>query len=147
MENKRLLNYPEHNHPHGVDDTQPNEQRIWVCEECLQIFGDAYIREDFKKDWGHRCKQFHGTRCESHLESYIPEINGAEATADAFIEAGKEIATREILALTENIFNLAINGDYTNGNNAYGLDEGRVRASEPIEDFDKQLEALKQKYL
>lgn len=73
--------------------------------------------------------------------------DGAEATADAFIEAGKEIATREILALTENIFNLAINGDYTNGNDAYGLDEGRVRASELIEDFDKQLEALKQKYL
>jgi hypothetical protein len=35
------LSYPKHKHPHGVDDTEPNENRIWVCEECLHIFTDV----------------------------------------------------------------------------------------------------------
>ena len=32
------LNYPEHKHPHGIDNAPPNEYRIWVCEECFHIF-------------------------------------------------------------------------------------------------------------
>ena len=69
------LNYPKHNHPHGVENTKPNENRIWVCEECLHIFSDSELRNDI--DWGHRC-QHHpchkGQRCESHLEPYLPDI-------------------------------------------------------------------------
>jgi hypothetical protein len=45
-----------------------------VCEECRCIFNDDEIREDIKKDWGHGCLRFHGTRCESHLEPYVPEL-------------------------------------------------------------------------
>jgi hypothetical protein len=69
------LNYPKHQHPHGVENTKPNDNRIWVCEECLHIFSDSELRNDI--DWGHRC-QHHpchkGQRCESHLESFIPEL-------------------------------------------------------------------------
>lgn len=71
------LNYPKHKHPHGVNDTPPNESRIWVCEECLHIFTDSEIREDEPKDWGHSCKAHpcrKGQRCESHLEPYLPDI-------------------------------------------------------------------------
>jgi len=32
-------NYPEHKHPHGIIG-EPNEHRIWVCEECEHIFSD-----------------------------------------------------------------------------------------------------------
>jgi hypothetical protein len=74
IEIKGHLNYPEHEHPHGIKDLQPNENRIWVCEECRCIFNDDEIREDIKKDWGHGCLRFHGTRCESHLEPYVPEL-------------------------------------------------------------------------
>jgi len=71
------LNYPKHKHPHGVKDTQPNESRIWVCEECLHIFTDVEIRSDNPEEWGHPCKAHphrKGQRCESHLEPYMPAI-------------------------------------------------------------------------
>lgn len=70
------LNYPDHKHPHGVENSPPNACRIWVCEECLHIFTDGEIREDMAKDWGHACKSHpcrKGQRCESHLEPYTPD--------------------------------------------------------------------------
>jgi hypothetical protein len=77
IEIKSNLNYPEHNHPHGVKDLQPNEYRIWVCEECRESFNDNYIRQNIQQEWGHEChncRRFHSTRCESHLEPYLPEV-------------------------------------------------------------------------
>ena len=68
-------NYPEHHHPHGVDDTEPNDNRIWVCTECPHIFTDAEIRDSEANGWGHDCKMHpcrKGQRCESHLEPYLP---------------------------------------------------------------------------
>ena len=68
------LNYPQHQHPHGVENTKPNDYRIWVCGECLHEFKDAEIRED-TEPYGHACKM-HPCRknqvCESHLEPYLP---------------------------------------------------------------------------
>ena len=69
------LNYPEHHHPHGVEDTEPNDSRIWVCTECPHIFTDAEIRESEANGWAHDCKMHpcrKGQRCESHLEPYLP---------------------------------------------------------------------------
>ena len=72
------LSYPEHKHPHGIEDKPKNTQRIWVCEECGCIFTDSEIRLDSEnKLWGHNCKSCPKKspyRCESHLESYLPEI-------------------------------------------------------------------------
>jgi len=45
------IKYPEHKHPHGVENTPPNEFRIWVCEECNHIFTDEEIRND-ESGWG-----------------------------------------------------------------------------------------------
>ena len=70
------LCYPEHEHPHGVENTSPDGYRIWVCEECQHIFTDDEIRKD-KEGEGHPCKchpQRKGQRCESHLDPYVPEI-------------------------------------------------------------------------
>ena len=70
------LDYPEHKHPHGIDKPE-NPQRIWVCEECLHLFTDSEIRLDETGQWAHLCKSHpckKGKRCESHLESYIPDI-------------------------------------------------------------------------
>lgn len=71
-----LMDYPKHKHPHGINDTVPDAERIWVCTECGYVFNDTEIRED--TGWGHACKQHpcrKGQRCESHLEPYIPELN------------------------------------------------------------------------
>jgi hypothetical protein len=75
------ISYPKHSHPHGVDDTEPNENRIWVCEECLHIFTDMEIRGDEKVGWAHSCKMHpcrKGQRCESHLEPFEPAIKDVE---------------------------------------------------------------------
>ena len=74
-EGYRKLDYPEHNHPHGVENTSPNKCRIWVCEECGHIFTDDECRAE-EELWGHDCKSHpyrKGKRCESHREPYIPE--------------------------------------------------------------------------
>lgn len=73
-----MKNYPEHKHPHGVENTKENKQRLWVCEDCGHIFTDDAARQDAERQlWGHDCKhhpQRKGQRCESHLEPYIPEL-------------------------------------------------------------------------
>ena len=69
------LNYLKHHHPHGVEDTEPNDSRIWVCTECPHIFTDAEIRDSEANGWAHDCKMHpcrKGQRCESHLEPYLP---------------------------------------------------------------------------
>ncbi len=73
------LNYPEHKHPHGVENIPEYEARIWVCTECQHIFTDKEIREDAESgQWGHICKSHpcrKGQRCESHLEPYDPVLH------------------------------------------------------------------------
>jgi hypothetical protein len=71
------LSYPEHPHPHGVEDKHENHQRIWVCDECRCIFTDQEIRTDLATlgRWGHNCKAVKfQSRCESHLEPYMPDV-------------------------------------------------------------------------
>jgi hypothetical protein len=74
---KYELQYPEHEHPHGPENTKPNEHRIWACTECEHVFTDEELREDFKTCVpyhickSHPCRK--GNRCESHLEPYTPD--------------------------------------------------------------------------
>jgi len=68
------IEYPDHKHPHGVENTPESVFRIWVCTECQHIFIDEAIRADCG-GWGHPCKSHphrKGQRCESHLEPYMP---------------------------------------------------------------------------
>jgi len=69
------MKYPEHKHPHGIKDVKPSLFRIWVCEECYRVFEDEEMREDSSSaKWGHKCPLKRTvTRCESHLEPYMPE--------------------------------------------------------------------------
>lgn len=71
------LDYPEHKHPHGIEDTKPNSKRIWVCDECDCAFTDDELRADDKEAFGHFCKQNPQmkVRCESHLEPYMPNYS------------------------------------------------------------------------
>ena len=71
------LNYPEHKHPHGIENLPSDEFRIWICDECCHLFTDDELREDKSGEWGHPCKtppNRKGLRCESHLEPYIPDV-------------------------------------------------------------------------
>jgi hypothetical protein len=73
-EEMTLFNYPKHKHPHGVENTPENCQRIWVCEDCACILSDEELRDDDHKI-GHICKDPRNKRpcrCESHLEPYMP---------------------------------------------------------------------------
>lgn len=67
------LIYPEHKHPHCIENKPVNKYRIWVCEECGHIFTDGELRGG-EKAWGHPCGK---ARCESHLEPYIPDFEPA----------------------------------------------------------------------
>ena len=44
-----------------------------------------------------------------------------------------------LLGLCESLFMLAINGDYSNGIEAFGVDEGRVRAGELLTKYENAL--------
>ncbi len=57
-----------------------NEERIWVCEECNQIFNSEETVKDCKctevsHNWGHKCKAHPRSkkpwRCESYLQEYF----------------------------------------------------------------------------
>lgn len=70
------LNYPEHKHPHSIKNTEPNEHRIWVCEECGLFFTDDEMRKKDNLEF-HTCKAYpirKGQRCEAHREPYLPDL-------------------------------------------------------------------------
>ena len=51
--------------------------KIWICEECNQIFTDEEKINDCKNnEWGHKCKMHPRSkkpwRCEAFLEGFIP---------------------------------------------------------------------------
>ena len=50
---------------------------------------------------------------------------------------------KEVKEFIENLFLLVHNGDYSNGIEAEGMDEGRVRAGEIMERLEKQWSKLK----
>jgi hypothetical protein len=46
------------------------------------------------------------------------------------------------ISLCKRLLEIAEHGDYSNGNEAFGLDEGRVRTNELINQCRKELQAL-----
>ena len=53
----------------------------------------------------------------------------------------------KMLNLAQRILEFAFYGDYSNGNDAFGVDEGRVRAREALDSFDAELKEVKRNYL
>jgi hypothetical protein len=85
------LIYPEHKHPHGVENSKPNEYRIWVCEECGQVFTDEELRKDAEEGgWGNPCKMHPRSkkpwRCESHLEPYTPDYHSIKQGVESEVD-------------------------------------------------------------
>lgn len=58
-------------------NTQENNSRVFICEECNVVFTDKEIRKDMQGDkWGHVCKAKKykkECRCESYLKAFLPE--------------------------------------------------------------------------
>ena len=50
----------------------------------------------------------------------------------------------KLLALARRILEFAFHGDYSNGNEAFGCDEGRVLAREGLEELERQLKELEE---
>ena len=48
----------------------------------------------------------------------------------------------KLYQLCGDIIQFAFHGDYSNGNEAYGIDEGRVRGIECLESYEKEWKAL-----
>lgn len=67
------------------------------------------------------------------------------AKLSAFDEGKKEQAKRLVeqydgfVKLAEQLMNFALEGDYTNGVEFYGQDEGRVRAAEALKQIEDEL--------
>lgn len=77
MTNGKIFGFPALESKARNNDLQPNTHRIWVCEECECIFTDEEIRKSIAKNpLGHKCKGGCRGLCESHLEPFLPELNG-----------------------------------------------------------------------
>lgn len=56
----------------------------------------------------------------------------------------KEELVKKAIDLADRIFEFAWHGDYSNGIEAYGIDEGNIRAGECLKGFEKEIKDLKQ---
>ena len=75
------MNDNGHKHPHGVENTMQNPERVWICEECNASFADEEVRRDIATgEWGHKCKSNPRKpyRCESHLDPFVLDIKVLE---------------------------------------------------------------------
>ena len=66
---------------------------------------------------------------------------GMEPSWEDFVIAGQQAGIREVAPTFEALFKIAINGDYANGNEAFGTDEGRMRAGEALDAIEKWWQA------
>jgi len=69
----------------------------------------------------------------------IEEI--CEATPENVFKLIKSLGIREVVEFAEKFLTLAEHGDYANGNDAFGVDEGRVRAGELLDSYRTEWKA------
>lgn len=65
--NKIDLLYPEHKHPHGVENTPENEYRIWVCTECGKILSSWNEPHSFQDCQSYKAGERDCTHCGTRL--------------------------------------------------------------------------------
>lgn len=58
----------------------------------------------------------------------------------------KEIIIKMLFPLIDELFTFACNGDYTNGNDANGLDEGRYMAGRRLDELEIEIKNVKLLY-
>jgi len=56
----------------------------------------------------------------------------------------RELTLKEVMWLVNNLFDMVEHGDYSNGIEAFGIDEGRVQAGELLSRYRKQWQTLQQ---
>ncbi len=52
----------------------------------------------------------------------------------------------EVVPFAEKFLELAMHGDYSNGNEEYGCDEGRVMAGKLLDEYEREWKAQKEKW-
>jgi hypothetical protein len=75
------------------------------------------------------------------------DLDSANAQLPAIIARAKRELAREFIPLVEKLFEALSHADFSNGNEEYGVDEGREQARVFIKDLSDQFEALKSKYI
>ena len=91
---------------------------------------------------------------ERKLTEFSPDYLDFKAGVEAgrilereqLLKDGWKSPYKEILDLAQEIMGLAQQGDYSNGVEAQGMDQGRVLAYEYLQQLDAKLQALKSKY-
>lgn len=71
------------------------------------------------------------------------ESNFIDALWDTAREQAKE-TVRQLLPLLENLLSFTEHGDYRNGNDFYGVDEGDIMAGELCEEYRQEIQELKE---
>jgi hypothetical protein len=79
-------------------------------------------------------------------EQMRKDESSANAQLPAIIARAKRELAREFIPLVEKLFEALSHADFSNGNEEYGVDEGREMARVFIKDLSDQFEALKSKY-
>ena len=63
------------------------------------------------------------------------------------IEQAKTEVAREIFGVGDKMIEILQHSDFSSGNEAFGMDEGRVRAHEMMKDIEEQWQSLKDRHL
>jgi len=66
----------------------------------------------------------------------------AEISFKAGEQQGIEKGRNEVIPFAEKFLTMAEHGDYSNGNDAFGIDEGRVRAGELLDKYREEWQAF-----
>jgi hypothetical protein len=71
---------------------------------------------------------------------------GIEEGIEISIQAGREIAAREASQLIDRLFECLSHADFSNGVEAFGMDEGRELSSKFITEIEQDYSAFKSAY-
>ncbi len=76
------------------------------------------------------------TWCEKHKNWWVTNC------PDCMVDNNEESIKREVVEFANKFLFMAEHGDYSNGNDAFGIDEGRFRAGELLDSYRKEWQAF-----
>lgn len=115
-----LLCWVAYKHPCQLFEPKPDDSRLLTMNEIMSI-----------------------THCLGISKNYEDIAKAQDAKTASITQAECQERIERILAVGSKILEVAWHGDYANGNDAFGIDEGRVRAKECLDSLEREWQALK----